>query len=174
MGDPNINSAAAETRRDSECTRPSRTTSAPAAPVEYELTQENLNTLNVASKSSGPCIPSRRSVARVEYTGRIGGVPMERSYARIGNSGGRPCSGPSIVASTQAPQEPPTVRSPAVSNPETSQTIGQSGNSQRPIRGEVTVRGGEYPSQGNGPNPGEVRHKNYHVHPSNPSNSNGT
>jgi hypothetical protein len=170
MEDPNINSAAAETRRDSKCTRPSRTTSAPAAPIEYELTQKNLNTLNVTSESSGPCAPSRRSVARVEYTGRIGGVLMERSYARIGNSGGRPCSGPSIVASTQAP----TVRSPAVSNAGTSQTIGQSGNSQRPIRGEATVRGGGYPSQGNGPNPGEARCKNYHVHPSNPSNSNGT
>jgi hypothetical protein len=174
MEDLNINSAAAETKRASESTRPFRTISAPAAPVEYDLTQESLNTLNMASESSGPCAPSRRSVSRVEHTEHIGGVPMKRSYARIGNSGGRPCSGPSIVASTQTPQDPLTVRSPVVPNPGTNQTIGQSGNSQRPIRGEATVRGGGHPSQGNGANPGEVRCKNYHVHPSNPSNSNGT
>ncbi|KAH8747158.1 hypothetical protein F5882DRAFT_387230 [Hyaloscypha sp. PMI_1271] len=155
MEDLNINSAATETKRASECIRPSRTISAPAAPVEYDLTQESLNTLNMASESSGPCAPSRRSVSRVEHTERIGGVPMKRSYARIGNSGGRPCSGPSIVASTQAPQDPPTVRSPVVPSPGISQTIGQSGNSQRSIRGEATVRGGRHPSQGNGANPGE-------------------
>jgi hypothetical protein len=57
MEDLNINSAAAETKRASESTRPFRTISAPAAPVEYDLTQESLNTLNMASESSGPCAP---------------------------------------------------------------------------------------------------------------------
>ncbi len=125
------------------------------------LTRENLDKHNkcvggferpVQEDGLEPWNPLPRSVTHVEYNGSIGGVLMERQYARRSNQGCHPDAAPRALMSSQIQKADARIQIPA-SDP---------GASYQMLMGGVRLnRDGGILDQGTVSKQGQVRHVNY-------------
>ncbi|KAE9367467.1 hypothetical protein N431DRAFT_444604 [Stipitochalara longipes BDJ] len=180
------NLAATGMEAKTEKSRPTRTYSAPAFPVQHRLTQENLRIFEsisgdtqlrvqtTDSQSLEPLIPDSRSITEAEEERSVGGMPMERQGARRGDVGGSLGTPSRISVSSQNLQEQETAPSRTASDPGMSHQNSQTPNHLKMWGGEPMVRGGGFYCQGNGPNPGEKRPRHYYEPPSKAPTKKGT
>jgi hypothetical protein len=179
MAEPNnCSAAAAEKETHTETSKPARTYSAPAFPAAQRLSEEYLRTLKRASggvqTTHSQSLERELSLCEIQRPRSVGGIPMERQGARRGDVGGSLGTPTSMATSSQNSQEQARPPTQIASDPSPSHQNSQTLSYPRTLGGEPMVRGGGFYCQGNGPNPGEKRHRDYYVPPSKAPGSDGT